>query len=623
MSSTLANTEQIAASAEWIGAAASPAPLLDANPDVRTTKENIAGLDWTFRSAAETLCRTAPVRAWQDPQAQGWKQIKLNPLRSVWQAEIDGRRYFLKYYAHTDWRDRLKKVLRGPVCEIEFRNALYALKAGIPTVPPLAFCPQLLLQGRAHSLLITQAIQPAYPLNEYWDLLRSDENGERCRRDRQELIELLAQMIARAHQAGFEHRDMHAANILVHPLGRRRYETAFVDLQSVNVGHPLSDQAVVKNLGLLNQWFRRNAGICDRLRFLRRYLRWRDEYEQTYDQARPLGLTFDDLVYALADNAARHAERLWAKRDRRALRSSKYFSRIRAGGGWKGCVFLQSKRTSPESAATGMVLTREWWRKQLKQPLALFESAGGKSCKDSHSARVAHVVLTTEYGPLPVIVKQPLARNWLRRLRMLLGASRSRRGWKTGYALLNRDITAARPLAVLERRFGPLVFDSLLITDAIPNSLDLDAHLRKMHAELDTRAWRRHKRNLSALLARQMRLLADRKFVHHDCKAQNLLVADQPQLKLFWIDMDGLRRVRRVTMEDELLALMRLHVSLLDLPGITRTDRIRFLKDYLARFGASAVAWRDALRTIDQATSRKLRVKWKRRRWKVRRYGRE
>jgi hypothetical protein len=117
--------------------------------------------------------------------------------------------------------------------------------------------------------------------------------------------------------------------------------------------------------------------------------------------------------------------------------------------------------------------------------------------------------------------------------------------------------------------------------------------------------------------------LADRRFIHRDSKAQNLLVTAEPQLKLYWIDMDGLRRGRRVTMEEELRALTRLHVSLLEAPGITRTDRIRFLKMYLARFGADAQAWRQVVRKIDQATAVKLNHQWVRRRWKVRHYGRD
>ena len=158
------------------------------------------------------------------------------------------------------------------------------------------------------------------------------------------MIDTLAALIARAHQAGFEHRDMHVANILVHPVAPGKYETFFVDLQNVKTDRPLSDRAVVRNLAQLNQWFRRHSSLADRLRFLRRYLRWRNEYEQTYTHGRPLTLTLPQLVRALAGRAEVHAQRLWSKRDRRAQRNSRYYSQVRLAGGWRGAVYLACKR---------------------------------------------------------------------------------------------------------------------------------------------------------------------------------------------------------------------------------------------------------------------------------------
>ena len=136
------------------------------------------------------------------------------------------------------------------------------------------------------------------------------------------------------------------------------------------------------------------------------------------------------------------------------------------------------------------------------------------------------------------------------------------------------------------------------------------------------RSWRRHKKALVADLAVRLRQLADRGVVHRDCKAQNMLVVTQPRLALLWIDMDGLRLVRRASMADQLRALTRLHVSLLDVPGLTRTDRARFLKAYFARFGADTRVWREAWRQISFASEQKLSALDRRRAWKLKHYGR-
>jgi len=222
-----------------------------------------------------------------------------------------------------------------------------------------------------------------------------------------------------------------------------------------------------------------------------------------------------------------------------------------------------------------------------------------------------------------VILKRPLARDGVRRLRQLFAPSRSMRGWRMANALLHRDIPAARPLAVLERRAGPFIVDSVLLTEALPGAADLETHLRNEFAARSPAGWRRHKRALSELLVRRLRQLADRGIVHRDCKAQNLLVVTRPRLNLLWIDMDGVRRSRRPSAARQLRALTRLHVSLLGIAGLTRADRARFLKDYFARLGASPRAWRAAWVRIAPAGERKLAAAARRRQWKLKHYGRE
>jgi tRNA A-37 threonylcarbamoyl transferase component Bud32 len=582
----------------------------------------IHGLPWTLRHGFGDCLAAVPAATWQDPARPGWQRVKHNAARAVYRACIDGSFYYLKYYAHDGWKSGLKRLFRGPPCEIEWKSGIYALQAGIAAVRPVAYTPQLRYGGRPHSLLITEAIEPAYPLHEFWETVRADDDARRRRRDTGQLIELLAEMVARSHQAGFEHRDMHAANILVHPITPGSYETVFVDLQSARLAAPLSDRAVVRNLVQLNQWFRRHSSITDRLRFLRAYVRWRNEYEQIFEHGRSLELSFEQLVRALTADARRHAEQLWAKRDRRARRTGRYFARVKLSGGWRGMVFVHCKRPAEESPASALTLKPSWWRTQLEDPLRWFDPESGRPCKDSHSALVTRAALATGTDQLPVIIKRPLARNRRRRLRQLFPPSRSLKGWRIGHALLNRDIPAARPLAVLERCLGPFVLDSLLLTEAIPGAVDLETHLQTESQRQRGAAWYRHKRELGDLLVRLVRQLAERGFVHRDCKAQNVLVVTRPRLKLLWIDMDGLKRARRPSHARQLRALARLHVSLLAVRSLTRTDRARFLKAYLARFGCDPHAWRIAWRGLSRASEAKIRAGRPRRKWKLRHYGR-
>jgi tRNA A-37 threonylcarbamoyl transferase component Bud32 len=581
------------------------------------------GLQWTYRNGFNAALDRLTAEQWTYPERQGWQQVKKNSAREVWRARIQNRTYYLKYYTRGGWASRLKALLRGSAAQAEWNSGIYALQTGIHAARPAGYCVRLAGPRRDWSLLVTEAIEPAYPLNQFWLNLAADEDPARRAADTQQLIELLAELIAHAHQAGFEHIDMHAANILVQAVGPRKYRALLVDLHSARLGAPIHDGAVVRNLAQLNQWFRKHSSIKDRLRWLRAYVRWRNEYEHSFPHARSLGLGFRELVRALVGAAGRQADAIAAQRDRRIARNGRYFARLKLGGGWRALAFVRCKHPLAESRASGMVLTRDWWKSQLGNPAGWFEGRSAESCKDSHSAQVRRAVLEHPDGNLPVIIKRPLARNWLRRLRQLLPWSRSARGWSVGQALLHRDVPAARPLALLERRIGPLVIDSMLITEAVPGATDLVQYLDRERARCSPREWFMVKRRLARMLARELRRLQECGVLHRDCKAENILVRPLPEPKLYWIDMDGVRVRRGTTCAAAMQrALVRLHVSLLNVPGLTRTDRVRLLREYLARFGARNDVWRELWRSSAVLVARKLAQRARRERWKLEHYRR-
>jgi hypothetical protein len=345
--------------------------------------------------------------------------------------------------------------------------------------------------------------------------------------------------------------------------------------------------------------------------------------QRVRDFGRPLGRSYRELVRALVVAADRHARRLWAQRDRRARRDGRYFARVRVRGGWRGFALLQTKQPSEESRASALHLERDWWREQLVDPLRRLVEDAGQTCKDSHSASVRRALLAHPAGNLPVIVKRPRARSWRRRLSQLWAPSRSVRGWQLGHALLHRNVATARPLAALERRIGPLLLDSVLITEAVPGGVDLETHLRQQFTTRPPPEWLRYKRELCRLTARHLRGLEECGFVHRDCKASNMLVLPGASPKLLWIDMDGLQMIGKPrSPRRRLRPLVCLEVSLVNMAGLTRTDRVRFLKCYCAGFGVGPQVWRAAWRALGPLVEKKLHVKAARREWKLTHYGR-
>lgn len=194
------------------------------------------GLAWTHRPGCERLLAETPTAVWADPHAQGWQRVKHNPRREVWRAVLHGSAYYLKYYFGRPWAGAVQRLFRPVACQAEWEGGAFAARAGIPAIRPAAYALSLRRGRRRCALLVSEAVEPAVPLDEFWLRLQSDEEAGRRRHDVAQLTERLAEMIARAHQAGFEHLDMHVANVLVQAVAPRRYRTVFVDLHMPGAG---------------------------------------------------------------------------------------------------------------------------------------------------------------------------------------------------------------------------------------------------------------------------------------------------------------------------------------------------------------------------------------------------
>lgn len=557
-----------------------------------------------------------------DPEKAGWELIKQNAERDVWRGRLGGLDCHLKRY-----RDRLRHRLlrwrRGSPAEREWRAGMYAQRHGVAVVEPIAFCDAVRVGPRRGPALLTRTCEPVTPLFKFWSLLASDAASGRKRADRHRLIDQVAALVARMHQAGFQHLDLHAGNLLIHTEGPRTYQPLLVDVQSARLDRPVSDAAVVRNLAQLNQWFARHSAVADRLRFLRAYLRWRLEYEDQLPHSRRLGVSFEALTAAMQREAWRQAQRVWTKRDRRTGRRGKYLDRLRLGGGWSARVFVECKRAVIDSVATRSPRERAWWRAQLTRPTEWMARVATANLKNSHSAQVAFEELHADETRIPVVLKRPLGRNLWRRVRMRFGRSRALRAWRRGHALLHREIPTAMPLAVLEHRVGPVLLDELLIVERLENALPLREHLRVESSERSPIAWRRQRVALRTELARQLRTFVDRGCEHHDCKADNLLILSGRAPRVVWIDLDGVRIRSTPTPRDAIVRMLaRLFVSLAEEPAVARTDALYVLKRMTQRFGAPRDAWRSWWREIAAGVAQKSAQREQRAAWKRKHYGR-
>jgi hypothetical protein len=131
-------------------------------------------------------------------------------------------------------------------------------------------------------------------------------------------------------------------------------------------------------------------------------------------------------------------------------------------------------------------------------------------------------------------------------------------------------------------------------------------------------------RHLIAETARVVRRMHERNVSHRDLKVMNLLVspadwtlgyrglretgtfAPSGKERVWLIDLVGARGHGKLGRARRAQNLARLNTSFAVLPGLSRSDRLRFLRDYLGWGLHGREGWKDWWKEIDELTRAKL-----------------
>ena len=513
--------------------------------------------------------------------------VKRGRHRTVSRFEVAGRTYYVKAYAcPSGWRGlgrRLRALFGVGPGRREWEALLAAKAAGLDVPEPVAL-------GRGtDERLVTAGVPDGERLDEYlferyFEPLPGDPPypgarppelvaAFRVRRppaagtiDPKTLAYRLANLVAHLADADLYLPDLHPGNILIAGLPGR-WRLYLVDL--AEAVRPAPAEAVLRHLVRLEHFFEPIAAAAERLRCLRR-----------------LSELVGDVPAApvIPRATARYRRRFYRRRDRRTRRQSKYFRRLSAGG-WEGWATAD-------------------WAPRIEQLLhqgdPTTDPARARPVKQGRTAGVWRVTL--EDGRSLFVKQHKLARD-----RSSMRTSRSIAAFRKGHALLIRGIATARPAAAVDRRQGGRLVDTLLLTEPVEGGEPLSDWLRRGPRAAD-------RRRIARRLARMIRQLHEAGFSHRDLKAPNILIApaDGPAAQPILVDLDGLVRDRRVSPSRRVQNLTRLSVSL-DEWGVARaTDRLRFLRAYLATPGCLApIATRSRHRGCTEPGERLRRWWWR------------
>jgi tRNA A-37 threonylcarbamoyl transferase component Bud32 len=374
--------------------------------------------------------------------------------------------------------------------------------------------PKLLLSGISISggihLLAFQKITGSEDLKKVWEDAGNDER-------RSDILNRLMAVIAKQHTAGICHNDPHIKNFLLS--GEDIYTIDGDAVESGHLGESLSLKMSLKNLGLFfAQFYPVYANLmCDACKAYASEREW---------------IPSDTLYHSLMKEIIKYRDRSEKKYLKKIYREStdvvcrKSFDR-----------FIVCQRACYDDAMASF----------LDIPDAALKE--GRILKAGNSSTVFLIHLSGR----PIVVKRYNMKNIWHAIRRSYRKSRAWVSWRNAHLLENIGVNTPSPVAMMEKRFGPLRSVSYILTEYVDGT-DIQHFLNSDKAE------RIDLPGLMKQFGEMLRKFAFSSISHGDFKATNFILSDEGLL--FIADLDGVQKHRsklkfkKAFMED-LLRLMQ------------------------------------------------------------------
>ena len=237
-----------------------PAFAWDVDPSV---------IDDLFESGRPADSDALPLDLWQEEGRL--EVVKTGRHRTVYRLELSGDRpdnvLYIKRYRAADWKARWRRHIRGATARREHRSMVAVAGLGIPTAKVVAVGGPLWPGHNQDSWLVTVGVPDAKPLDE----LLADADSGLDPIERRLVVGQVAEIIARLHDAGLWHRDLHSGNFLVQQSAGRLPRPVLIDLYPV-VGRRPTVARRLDGLARLAAALGSSVTPSERWLFLERYL---------------------------------------------------------------------------------------------------------------------------------------------------------------------------------------------------------------------------------------------------------------------------------------------------------------------------------------------------------------
>ena len=310
---------------------------------------------------------------------------------------------------------------------------------------------------------------------------------------------MLVRLIAKIHQKGLIHNDLHPDNFLL------KKETIYAldgaSIRQVSATKPLKKKVSLKNL----------AVIISQINFV--------DSSLLYHLATAYA---EERKYNKADQTARRLE-IFIQKSHES-RTAKYLKKIHRSSTQIVC---------KKSFSSFVLCQRKYYTSAmesfLQNPDMAFHNPGTSLLKAGNTA----TVVCYKIDGKQLVVKRYNMKNRFHALRLSFKKTRADISWRSAHLLLRNRINTPKPVAIKEIRFGPLRNRSFFIYEYIKGK-----NARQFFLDAKTE----EAKILAESIINLFYKLKSLKISHGDMKATNIMIHDN---KPFFIDLDSMRWHKR------------------------------------------------------------------------------
>lgn len=389
----------------------------------------------------------------------------------------------------------IKKAKRD--FERELKGANRVLKTNI-------LSPKLLYAGRSSFdkniyVIVFNRIALARDFSEVWKTCQTPE-------EKKILLVKLVKIVAGHHRSGLLQSDAHLDNFLVSE--NKIFTIDCASFRKNTFRKELTKKQSLNNLGLLFAQFKPNENSHIKEIF-RAYV---DERNWIFTEK-----LFDKLMRSY----------IYAH----SCRIKKYLKKI-----FRECTEFYCKRTWHLI----LLCKKYFFDSEMERFLNNIEESISNTDVEILKPGRTCTVLRINIGDRCFIVKRYNIKNFWHRLKRCFKTSRAIKSWRNAHHLLCLGIPTARPVAIVENRFGPFCGKSYFIMEAL-DGISADkffASQTKITNEVKV---------VAEKIVKLLKSLAEMRIKHGDMKASNIILVDgEPVL----IDLDAVKKYPKFLWND-------------------------------------------------------------------------